>query len=307
MAGFCIFCGNPLPEDGVCPCRAQANAQAQPDYQQPNYQAQYQQAQQPNHQTQYQQPQQPEYQPQYQQPQQPEYQAQYQQPYNPYQPNPGYSQQPYNPYPPMAPTRQGPSVISKFLATVSEYLKDPVHTSREVMDRKDIISGGISLALCSLLILLGSLFFVLARGYEFGDRVPSWIVMGLFAPIAAVGITFAVIFALARIGKQMVDPMGLFAAVCINTLIPAFLLGASMLLSMIGTFVFELFAILMFAAWIVTTFTLIFQVLNIKMNIISIAVLMIGIAVAYVLIVLMLNWFFFHGNIQFFLADLYAY
>ena len=223
----------------------------------------------------------------------------YQPPYVP------YPQQPYAPYPqqPMAPVRQGPSVFSKFSKTFLAYLKDPVGTSRNVMDRRDIVGGGLAAALCSVLILLGSMLYIVARDFDFGSRIPAWIVMSLFAPVVAIGITFCVLFALAKIAKLPVDPVGLLAATSVNSLLPACLLAASTLLGMIGTAVFEIFAILMFAAWAVTTFTMIFQVLNIKMNIISISLLTVGMAVAYIFVIMILNWFLFDGTPLFYITD----
>ncbi len=276
MAGFCTQCGRPLPENGVCSCNAQPVAPQQPMYQQPT-------------------PQQPV-------PQQPMAQQQapqYQPPYVP------YPQQPYPQYPQyrMAPVNRGPSVFSRFFKTVLDYLKDPVGTSRNVMDRRDVVSGSLAAALCAILILLGSMLYIIARDFDFGSRVPAWIIMSIFAPAVAIGATFGVLFVLTKIAKLPVDPMGLLAATCINSLLAAVLLAASMLLSMIGPFVFELFAILMFAAWAVTTFTMIFQVLNIKMNIISIALLTVSMAVAYIIVIMILNWFLFDGTPLLYITD----
>ena len=283
MAGFCTSCGKPLPENGICPCKAQAAPQ-QP----------YAAPQQP-----YAAPQQP-----YAAPQQPY--AAPQQPYTTQQTYMANTQQPIAPYTPVVLVRQGPSAFGKFFKTVLDYFKDPVGASRTVLDSRDIVSGGLAAAACVLLTLLGTLLFALvADRFDFGDVAPAWIVMSIFGPALAIGITFGLAMALAKIAKLPVDPMGLLSVTCINTILPACLLAASMLLGMIGGLVFEIFAILLFAAWAVTAFTMIFQVLNIKMNIISIAVLIAGMAVAFIIIMLLLNWFLFDGNISLFISFFY--
>ncbi len=294
MAGFCTSCGKPLPDSGVCSCGAgfvnpqdgetslltpQMNVPQQPQMnipQQPPMTA----------------PQQPFA------PYPPQQFSPPQQPYAPYPP-----QQPYAPYPPMAPVRQGPSAFGKFFKTIVNYFKDPVGTSRNVLEHRDILSGGLTAALCAILTLLGTMLYILVRGFNFGARVPAWIVMSIFAPAVAIGISFGVIFLLAKIAKTNVNPLGLLAATAINALIPAGLLAASMLLSMIGAVVFEIFAILMFAAWAITTLTLVFQVLNIKMNIVSLSLLVVGFAVAYLIVIMMLNWFLFDGSPLLYIND----
>ncbi len=294
MAGFCTSCGSPLPENGVCPCKAaQPQQPTNPNFQQPQ--------QQPYQQQQYQQP--------YQQPYQ---QQQYQQPYQqqPYQ-------QPYTPYPqqPVYPVRQGPSVFSNFFKVVGSYFKDPVGTSRSVLEKKDIASGALSVAACTLLALIGTLLFILVvvlenytyYGYslrDFGDYAIAWVIVGLFAPILAVGITFCVIYALTKLSKSDVDPIGLLSAIGINTLIPACLLAVSMVMSMLSSVIFEILAVMMFAAWIVGVFVLIFQVLNIKMSIVSYALLIAGITAAYYMIVMLLNWLVFNGDIVTYIGSL---
>lgn len=267
MAGFCTSCGSPLPESGVCPCKATAQPQ---------------------------------------QPTDPNFQQYPQQPYQPYQ-------QPYQQ--PVYPAQKGPSVFAKFFEVMGSYFKDPVGTSRSVLEKKDIVSGGLSIAACTVLTLLGTLLFILIvvldnytyYGYsirDFGDYAPAWAVVGLFAPILAVGITFCVLYALAKLSKVEVDPIGLISAIGINTLIPACLLAVSMVMSLLSAVIFEIMAVMMFAAWIIGVFTLIFQVLNIKMSIVSYALLTAGVAAAYFMIVMLLNWLVFNGDIVTYIGSL---
>ena len=273
MAGFCTKCGKPLPESGVCSCAQESAAPQQPTYQQAPYQQPtYQQA--------------PYQQPTYQQPP-------YQQPY------PGYGQ-------PVRPVNQGPSAFANFFKVFTGYFKDPVGTTRTALEKKDLASGGIVMIASILFVLLGTLFFSLVQHpfwLSFGDLVPAWIVLGIFGAPLAYGVTFGLVFLIAKMSKIQLDPKGVLAAVGVGSILPTCLLAVSMLLGMAHAVIFEILAILMFAAWAVNVFTLIFQVLNIKLNIISTALLIVGLAVAYIVIIMLLNWFVFDGNMVFFIGS----
>lgn len=188
------------------------------------------------------------------------------------------------------------------------FSKDPVAASRTALEKKDIAAGGITMAAAVLFTLLGTLFFVLIHDawyYDFGDAVPAWIILSLFSPVIAYGATFGILFTLTKIAKINVDPVGLISAVGISSILPVALLAVSMLLSMIAPVVFEIMAVLIFAAWIVNVFTLIFQVLNIKMNVASILLLVAGLTVTYFIISMLLNWLLFDGNIVAYISSLY--
>lgn len=265
MAGFCVKCGKPLPENGICSC-TQAAPQ-QPQYQQPQYQ------QTPYQQTPYQQP-------------------QYQQ--APYQ-QPQYQQG----YPVYVPMKQGPSAFQKFVKVLGSYFKDPVGATRAAYEQKDISSSAIVMCAGILFTLLGTLFFSLVQHMEwldFGDLVPAWLILSIFAAPIAYGLTWLLAFAAAKLSGTNIDPLGTLAAVGVSGILPTFLLAASMLLGMAHCLIFEIMAILMFAAWAVNAFTLVLQVLKVKMNIINTLVLIVGLAVAFIVIVLLLNWFIFDGN-----------
>lgn len=267
MAGFCVKCGKPLPEDGVCPCTQAAEPQA--PYQQPVYQ------------------------------QVPYQQVPYQQPA--YQQNP-YQQAPQQGYPVYVQVKQGPSVFGNFFKVLGNYFKDPVGTTRTAYEKKDIASSLITMCASILFTLLGTLFFSLVWHndwfIDFGDLVPAWIVLGLFSAPIAYGLTWLLAFASAKLSGSGFDPAGALAAVGVSAILPAVLLAASMLLSMIDPLVFEIMAILTVGAWVVNAFTLIIQVLKVKMNILNTLVLIAGFAVAYIVMVLLLNWFVFDGNIK---------
>lgn len=265
MAGFCTSCGKPLPENGVCACKVQQQNAPQQPVQQQPY------------------------------PQQPYAQQPYaQQPYA-QQAQPVYIVRP-----------QGPSVFSNYMKVLTGYFKDPVGTTRTTLEKKDITSGGITMAAAVLFTLLGTLFFTLVRDiYDFGDVVPAWIVVSIFGPAIAYGVTFGVLFMLAKLAKINVDPIGLLSAVGISSVLPVILLAASMLLGMASAVVFEILAVLMFAAWIVNVFTLIFHVLNIKMNIVNTLLLIVCLAAAYYMIVMLLNWLLFDGYIVAYIGSMY--
>ena len=218
-----------------------------------------------------------------------------------------YQQQPYvQPQPVYIVRPQGPSVFGEYMKKLVAYFKDPAGTTRSVLEKKDIASGGITMAAAVLFTLLGTMLFILIRDwFDFGDVVPAWIVLGLFGPVLAYGITFGILFALTKMAKINVDPIGLISAVGFSSILPVALLAVSMLLGMISAVVFEIFAVLMFAAWIVNVFTLVFQVLDIKLNLIGTLLLIGGMAVAYYIIIMLLNWLIFDGNIVAFIGSIY--
>lgn len=265
MAGFCVKCGRPLPENGICSCTQ--TAPQQPNYQQPNYQ-------QPN----------------------------YQQP--PYQQMP-YQQMPYPQGQPVyVQVRQGPTAFQKFGKVLGGYFKDPVGTTRSVYETKDIASAGIVMGATIVFALLGLLFFSLTQHndwLEFGDLVPAWLVLSLFGAPIAYGLTWLLTFASAKLSGTNVDPLGTLAAVGISGILPTIIVALSMLLGMTDPLVFEIMTILAFAAWAVSTFTLLIQVLKVKMNILNSLLMIAGLAISYIVIILLLNWFVFDGNIGLFI------
>ena len=201
---------------------------------------------------------------------------------------------------------QGPSAFSNYMKALGAYFKDPVSAARNALEKKDIVNGGITMAAAAFFALLGTLFFTLIQDlYDFGDVVPAWIVVSIFGPVIAYGVTFGVLLMLAKLAKVDVDPVGLLSAIGISSALPVVLLAVSMLLGMISAVIFEIFAVLIFAAWIVNVFTLIFQVLNIKMNIVSTMLLIVCVAAAYYMIVMLLNWLLFDGYIVAFIGSIY--
>ena len=182
------------------------------------------------------------------------------------------------------------------------YFKDPVRTTQLAAEKRDFLSGLIMVGITTVLALFGLLFFGLVQFRNFGNYVPAWIVTGLFAPIVACGITVGLLYALTAIARMRVDFRSVLAIAGVNCIIPAVLLAASMFLSMISGTIFMIFATLMLIAWIVTFFMCVFQVLGLKMNIISIIVLIGGITVAYYVVLLMQYWFLLGDAAIWFLA-----
>ncbi len=218
------------------------------------------------------------------------------------QPQQSYAQQPQ----PVYIVRQGPSAFSNYMKVLTGYFKDPVGTTRATMEKKDIASGGITMAAAVLFTLLGTMLFTLVRDiFDFGDVVPAWIVVSIFGPAIAYGVTFGVLYMLANMAKIKVDPVGLLSAVGISSVLPVILLAVSMLLGMISAVIFEILAVLMFAAWIVNVFTMIFQVLNIKMNVVNTLLLTVCLAAAYYMIVMLLSWLLFDGYYVVYIGSLY--
>lgn len=264
MAGFCTKCGRPLPENGVCPCTMQQeNAAPQQGYTPPQGYA----------------PQQQGYVPQ-------------QQGYDPQQ---GYTPPQYS----TSPSKVG-MVLGGSLKNLPNmwvgYFRDPVGTTRLASEKKDYVSGLIMMGLSVIFTLLGTLFFGLIHlnevtYWEFGDLVLPWLGITFLGPIVAYVITIGLLYILTAIAKMRVDFRSVIAIVGVNSVLPVVLLAVTMLAGMISPIVFEIFAVLLCAAWVIGFFTSVLQVLNIKMNIVNTFVLLLGITVAVYAIVLLLTWF----------------
>lgn len=257
MAGFCTKCGKPLPESGVCPCTMQQQPVMQ---QQPPVMRQQPPAAQQ-----------------------------------------GYVAPQYSASPSKVGMALGGSLKNLPNLWVG-YFRDPVGTTRLAADKRDAVSGAWMLALQIVLSLLGTLFFALIHlngtmYYKFGDVVLSWLGISFLGPILAFGVSIGLIYVLAGIAKQRVDIRSAVAMTGASSVIPTVLLLATMLLGMIGSVVFELFAILLVAAWAVSFFTNVTQVLNIKLNIINTFVLILAFMAAYYLISVLLGWFLYDGEI----------
>ena len=284
MAGFCTKCGRPLPDDGVCPfCDAPQPAQQpqQPNYQQPQPAPQQPQfSQKPT----FEQPKSAPQQPNYQQPayQQPSYQQ------------PVYQQQPPYSYAPPAP--KGPSVFSIFFKNVLSYIKDPVGTSRTLYEKKEFIPNLLIVAANALVVLLGTLFFALVQmSGGFSGVVAPWLIMSIIGVPFAYGLTFGLLFVMGKLAKVPVDPMGLLSVTCINGIIPTVFLFLSMFLGMATNVIFVIIGVLTFAAWITTTFTVLFQVMKVKMNILNMALLIVLMAVIFFGVAYLLRWYYTSG------------
>ena len=65
---------------------------------------------------------------------------------------------------------------------------------------------------------------------------------------------------------------------------------------MISPIIFELFAILLCAAWLVGLFVSIMQVFDIKMNIVTVFILLLGLTVACYAVVELMTWFVYGTN-----------
>ena len=276
MAGFCTKCGSPLDENGNCPkCSVQQSAPQQQAAPQQPYQAQ-----------------QP-YNYQAQQPYQAPYQSQ--QPYQaPYQAQPAYQ----------APKK--PNCFSNLGKLLGSYFKDPVGASRSAFEKKDFVSGLLIVAANFLVVFLGLMFFCLTQQpFPFKEIVLEWIFTSLLGVVLAYGLTFGICFVMGKLGGAKTDPMAILSVVCVNGILPTALLAVSMLLGMATPVLFEIFAVLAFAAWAATTFIVLFRVMNVKMNILNTLLLIVMMAAAYFVVMVLLCWLLFAGNCGTFIAGFY--
>lgn len=291
MAGFCTKCGRPLPENGICSCSMQPENMTPPQGSAPPQGYAPQQGYMP---------------PQGYAPQQGYMPPQGSAPQQGYMPPQGYApQQGYAPLQGYVPPQYNPvpKQDSAFVAALKNlpnlflgYFRDPVGASRLASEKKDFLSGLIIMAMSVILTLFGTLFFALVHysGYGyfgFGWVAPRWIGLSFLAPILAFGITIGLIYLLSLIAKANLDFRSVLAVVGVNAILPVCLLAVSMLAGMISVVVFEIFAVLMCAAWVVSFFTAVFQVFDIKMNIVNTLLLIAGLAIAFYVIVLLVTWF----------------
>lgn len=257
MAGFCTKCGRPLPENGICPC-TQAQPQTQPA---PQYQA----------------PQQPQYQapqPQYQQPQ-------YQQPQ--------YQQAPVQaPVQPKEPSAFG-QAISDLPKKFIRFIKDPVAELKSSVEKKDLMGGIVGMAVAVIACFMATLCYALRWGYGFAAG--AWIVNGLFLPVVAGGFTLLGFFVMSKLGKVQADFKGILAAVGTGALVPAALTLTSGLFQFFGTWFFNVFAIVIIAAWVVTAFLTVFHVYGVETKALNLLVFLGFCLVAYYSVNTMRDWF----------------
>ncbi len=171
------------------------------------------------------------------------------------------------------------------------YLKDPVGASRLAQERCETANGLTILAATVLLSFLSVVVFVLRYAADhFGRAVLRWAATGLFAPVIAAILTFALIYTLTALSKMRVNFRAAIAAVGAMTALPMTLLAASIFLSLIHMTVFTVFCAAIFAAWALAVFLLISQVFGIRLNLVNCLITIGFMTLGYFAVALLRDW-----------------
>ena len=171
------------------------------------------------------------------------------------------------------------------------YLKDPVGASRLAQERCETSNGLTIMAATVLLSFLSTATFTIRYAADhFGRGVLRWSVTGLFAPVIAMILTFALIYALTALSKMRVNLRSVVAAIGANTVLPMTLLAVSLPLSLIHMTVFYVFGVMLFASWALSVFLLISQVFGIRLNLTNCLITIGGMTLGYYAIALLRDW-----------------
>lgn len=264
---FCIKCGRPLPESGICDCgNQQTVAPEQPVAPQPPYQ------------------------PVYQQPYQPVYQQPYQQP----------AQQPYQK--PANPNGFAASLM-KLPTMVLDYLKDNIATTRHLNQQSNLNHGLAFLLLTFCVNLLASLLpgLVLDVVSPFNFFV-HWFITILLGPALGYGIGIGMIYALTSMNKIKAEFNGVLSVVGVSSTLPMALLAVSMILSLIDPYgrVLAFFAVIIVLAWLLSLLAATLQTYDIKLNLLNLLTVIGIFFVAIILIRTLWIWYL-GGNFELYL------
>ena len=162
------------------------------------------------------------------------------------------------------------------------YYRNPIGMSRLAAERRDMSAGITVLILAIVFSLLSTLSFTLRYvDRRFAVVAPDWLIVGFFAPLLAMLLTSALLYALTSVSGMRLDVREVVAVLGINAIFPVTLMALSVFLSLIHFAVFDVIAVLALAAWVVTFFTTIFQTFAIKLNLLGVLILIGGMTGGY--------------------------
>lgn len=207
--------------------------------------------------------------------------------------------------PDYAPPRKGPSAFGLAMKNLprllSGYFKNPVRTSQLAAENRDFLSGLLLVGFAMVLTLFGTLFFALVHLVNplrsFGSIVPQWLVISLFAPAIAVGVTTLAVYCVSAVSGLKLPLLSVLSAVGVNCILPTLLLALSMVASLISPIIFELLAVMMVASWVLSFFMILYQVFGVRLNILSILVGIACLVVGFYIVSMLLGWFLYDGMI----------
>lgn len=171
------------------------------------------------------------------------------------------------------------------------YLKDPVGASRLAQERCETSNALTMMAATVLMSFLSTVLFTLRYATDrFGRAVLRWSVTGLFAPVIAILLTFALIYTLTALSRMRVNLRSVIAAIGANLTLPLTVLTLSVVLSLIHITVFYVFCVMLFAAWAVAVFLLISQVFGIRLSLLNCLVTIGFMTAGYYAVALLRDW-----------------
>lgn len=160
------------------------------------------------------------------------------------------------------------------------YWRDPVALTRRLGERRDWLRGLLVLLATIPASLLSSLSFALRFASGFSHVFTPWVTAGVFAPLLTVVMSFGLLYLLTSIAKMRVDLREATAMLGVNALFPLTLLLLSIVLSLIHPFAFHALSVLALAAWGVSFFAVLYEGFGLRMNALSLLVLVGGLAAA---------------------------
>ena len=191
---------------------------------------------------------------------------------------------------------QQPSEPSAFGAAIGglpkkfiNYVKDPVATTRKAIEKEDFLGGLIALVVAVIACFTTTLAYDLrwASGFAFGQ----WLVVGMFTPVVAGGLTLLLHFVLSKVTKKKVSFKALVAATGTNALVPAALTLLLLIPVMFSTSFYGIFGVVILAIWAIATVLTAAQAFEFKMNWLSLLIILGFFVVAYYTVSAMSDWF----------------
>lgn len=171
------------------------------------------------------------------------------------------------------------------------YFRDPIATPRLAGERRDWITGAAMLILLELVSFLSVLMLTLRYGMaRFFFVVPQWSTAGLVCPLVAMAAMFGMTYLLSAMSGMRADFRTVIAVLGVSAVLPLSLLVVSALLSLVHLSLFTVFTVLIFASWIVSFFVMLYQVLNLRLNLLSMLALIGGMAIVYAAVAFSRNW-----------------
>ena len=171
------------------------------------------------------------------------------------------------------------------------YFRDPIATPRLAAERRDWLTGAAMLLLLELVSFLSVLMLTLRYGMaRFFFAAPQWSTAGLVCPLVAMGAMFGMTYLLSALSGMRADFRTVIAVLGVSAVLPLSLLVVSAFLSLVHLSLFTVFTVLIFASWIVSFFVMLYQVLNLRLNLLSMLALIGGMAIVYAAVAFSRNW-----------------